>query len=179
MYKETDENNQFNMEDHIYRENPTFSDLYYREKQIVVLLPETYRKILKLSLPKKIEDKDVLYKTISESIQLQYNSSKIYILSIIKEFDEIYKIDIDSSNSESNKKKVYYYNIIYIIVPKDLIYKLENEGINSIKYYIVKSDTTGGQTQIKFSNRLPSLDMISTMGENNMYLPFSWRVNIS
>ena len=155
-------------------ELPSYSQLYYSTKQIICLLPQTCRKITSVTLPKKIDNNDVLYKTFSEAIQMQYNTSKTYIMSIRGRFENLYKLELGISEVEDNSKE-YIYDIVFIIVPKELIYKLEREGVHCVKYYVGKSENS---REVKILNEAPTLDMISTK-DSNISVPFSFRVNIS
>ena len=152
----------------------SYSELFYSRKELVCLLPNTSRKLIKVGLPKKIENMDILYKTFSESIESQYNTSKIYMMSIRGTFDKMYQLELGISDVPDNSKQ-YYYDIVFIIVPKELIYKLENEGVHCIKYYVGKSQNSA---DFKILDSIPPLNMISTT-DNMMHLPFSWRVNLS
>lgn len=164
-----------NLELNMQEETPTYSQLYYCTRQVICLLPETCRKILTITLPKKIENNELLYKTFSESVQLQFNTSKSYIMSIRGRFENLYKLELGISEVEDNSKE-YIYDIVFIIVPKELIYKLENEGVHCIKYFVGKSQNS---KEFKILDRIPTLDMISTTTDNNIKVPFSFRVNIS
>lgn len=153
-----------NNENRIEQNSPSYEEIYNTRRYLVCLLPKTCREVLKVSLKKKIENRDTLYKIFSESIQCQYSTSKIYILSIICITDEKWV------------HENYIYHIIFISVPRDLIYKLENENIHSIKYYIGKSNNS---TEFTILNKVPDLNMLSTSDSDGNYLPFSWLVNIS
>ena len=153
-----------NNENRIEQNSPSYEEIYNTRRYLVCLLPKTCREVLKVSLKKKIENRDTLYKIFSESIQCQYSTSKIYILSIICITDEKWV------------HENYIYHIIFISVPRDLIYKLENENIHSIKYYIGKSNNS---TEFTILNNVPDLNMLSTSDSDGNYLPFSWLVNIS
>lgn len=142
----------------------SYKDIYNSRKYLICLLPKPCREVLNVSLKKKIENRDMLYKVFSDSIQSQYSTSKTYILSIISITDEKWV------------HENYIYNIVFIAVPKDLIYKLENENIHTIKYYIGKSNNS---TEFKILNEAPHLNMLSTGDSDGNYLPFSWLVNIS
>ena len=161
-----------NNENRIEQNSPSYEEIYNTRRYLVCLLPKTCREVLKVSLKKKIENQDMLFNIFSESIQCQYSTSKIYILSIRCITDETYLLENKCTQVNNN----YIYHIIFISVPKDLIYKLENENIHCIKYYIGKSNNS---TEFKILNEAPHLNMLSTGDSDGNYLPFSWLVNMS
>lgn len=154
--------------------NLSYREVYNSRKQLVCLLPNACREEITVSLPRAIEDQDLLFKTFSESIQLQYTKMKIYVLSIRAQSDKLYQIEMNIISKNNNKQ--YFYDIVYIMVPKELIYKFENESINHIIFYIGKSKNNN---EFKILDKSPTLDMISTENIHGIPLPFSWGINLS
>tara|TARA_A100001011_G_scaffold311667_1_gene328799 strand:- start:5522 stop:6037 length:516 start_codon:yes stop_codon:yes gene_type:complete len=154
--------------------NPSYREVFNSRKRLVCLLPNACREQITVSLPREIHDLDLLFKTFSESLQLQYTKMKIYVLSIRAQSDKLYQLEMNIVSKNDDKQ--YYYDIVYIMVPKELIYKFENEGINHIIFYIGKSKN---KNEFKILNGTPSLDIISTENSQGTPLPFSWGINLS
>lgn len=136
-------------------------------KRIICLLPKQCRQIIQLTIPKKIDNQDKLYEMFNLALEKTYWSSKIYIVSV--------KLDNNSDNSNNSNNNSYAYNIVYFIVPKELVHQFENTGAYLISYYIGHSDNI---TEYQISDNPPTLDMICAT-ENNVHLPFSWPALIS
>ena len=151
-----------------------YHQVYSLYKAVVCLVPQNSRRSVRITIPKKIENQEILYNSFTDSLQSQYSNCKVYIMSIRCNHDELYQLEMGISKDDVNDKQ-YSYDIVYLIIPKELIYRFESENINCIKYYI---GTSKNNTEFKILNKAPTLDMISAY-ENHKPLPFSWRVNMS
>jgi len=151
-------------------ENPTNNEYYDREKlkqyifekyskKIICLLPKQCRHTIQLTIPKKIENQDKLYEMFTLALEKNYMNSKIYVVSVI----------LDPNSNE------YAYNIIYFIVPKELVHQFENTGAFQVSYYIGHSDNI---TEYKITDTPPTIDMICCTVDGQ-HLPFSYIALIS
>ena len=160
-------------------QNANMHDSLYHQvcslfKDVVCLVPKDCRRCITITVPKKIENQEILYNSFTDSLQLQYSNFKVYVMSIRFNHDELYQLEMGISKDDVNDKQ-YSYDIVYLIIPKELIYRFESEHINCIKYYV---GTSKNNSEFKILNKAPTQDMISAY-ENDKPLPFSWRVNMS
>lgn len=151
-----------------------YHQVYSLFKDVVCLVPEYCRRTITITIPKKIENQEILYNSFTDSLQSQYSNFKVYVMSIRCNHDELYQLEMGISKDDVNDKQ-YSYDIVYLIIPKELIYRFESEHINCIKYYV---GTSKNNSEFKILNKAPTQDMISAY-ENDKPLPFSWRVNMS
>lgn len=150
-----------------------YHQVYSLFKDVVCLVPEYCRRTITITIPKKIENQEILYNSFTDSLQSQYSNFKVYVMSIRCNHDELYQLEMGISGDDINDKQ-YAYDIVYLIIPKELIYKFENENIHCIKYYV---GTSKNNSEFKILNKAPTLDMISA-SENDKPLPYSWRANM-
>ena len=151
-----------------------YHQVYSLFKEVVCLVPQDSRRSITITIPKKIENQEILYNSFTDSLQSQYSNFKVYVMSIRCNHDELYQLEMGISRDDINDKQ-YAYDIVYLIIPKELIYKFESEHINCIKYYV---GTSKNNSEFIILDKPPTLDMISVY-ENDKPLPFSWRVNMS
>lgn len=128
-------------------------------KKIICLLPKPCRQIIQLTIPKKIDNQDKLYGMFTEALEKNYWNSKIYVVSVILD---------PNANS-------YAYNIVYFIVPKELVHQFDNTGAYQVSYYIGHSENV---TEYKISDTPPTFDKVCCTIEGQ-HLPFSWIALIS
>lgn len=162
-----------NMEIEPTPKNSSHTNLFNLRKQLICLLPNACRNELTISLPREINDQEVLFKTFTTSLETQYKTMKIYILSIRRHSDKLYQLEMNIVSKNTDKQ--YYYDIVYIIIPKELIAKFENESINHIKFYIGKSKNT---KEFVILDQAPTLDMISTKNSEGINRPFACEINL-
>lgn len=144
------------------------------KKTFICLLPEQSRQSTFVTIPRNIDDKDILHNMFKQSIQLQYPNHKIYIMSIRCTHDELYKLEYGEEDSMQESK--YHYNIIYLIIPKDLIIKFESNDIYRVGFYVGKSSNPN---EYKILDKQPLIDIISTEDKKGRMLPFSLVANLS
>lgn len=155
-----------------------------------ILLPRKCRNSLVLSIPKKIDNQTQLYNIFQKTLEEAHNDFKIYVIGVNYTDDELYKlqnsninnittntnniINDNTDNRENNKK--YIYDIVYFMVPKQLIIQLENMGACCLKFYIGYSEDT---SEYKILTGAPTLDMVSMHDYGGLYRPYSYITNIS
>ena len=144
------------------------------KKTFICLLPEQSRQSTFVTIPRKIDDQDILHNMFTQSIQLQYPNHKIYIMSIRCTHDELYKLEYGEEDSMQESK--YHYNIIYLIIPKDLIIQFESNGICRVGFYVGKSSNPN---EYKILDKPPLINIISTEDKKGRMLPFSLVANLS
>lgn len=144
------------------------------KKTFICLLPEQCRQSTFVTIPREINDQDTLHNMFKQSIQLQYPNHKIYIMSIRCTHDELYKLEYGEQDSMQESK--YHYNILYLIIPKDLIIKFESNSICRVGFYVGKSNNPN---EFKILDNAPLINMISTEDKKGRMLPFSLVVNLS
>jgi len=144
------------------------------KKVLICLLPQQSRQSTFVTIPKKIDNKDILHNMFTQSIQIQYPNHKIYIISIRCTHDKLYKLEYGEEDSMQESK--YHYNIIYLIIPKDLIIQFESNGICRVGFYVGKSNNPN---EYKILDKPPLINIISTEDKKGRKLPFSVVVNLS
>ena len=154
--------------------NKIYREIYNRFNQVVCLLPETSRLSMTITVSKKITDQNILYKSITESLQEQFINSKVYVLSIRSNQDKLYRLEMGISDINLNTKP-YIYDIIYLVIPNKLISNFEKENVHCVKYYVGKSINNN---EYKILNKAPTLDMISSY-MNSKPVPFSYTANLT
>lgn len=155
-----------------------------------ILLPRKCRNSLTLSIPKKIDKKTEIYNIFQKTLEQAHNDFKIYIIGINDTDDELYKLQNNNTNNINNtnimneiiddnreKKYISYtYDIVYFMVPKELIIQLENMGACCLKFYIGYSENT---SEYKILTGQPTYDMVSMHNYEGLFRPYSHIANIS
>ena len=132
------------------------------------------QKVYDVKIPKVIKDQDTLYDMFNKSIQGQYPNHKIYIMSVRCTHDELYKLEYGEEDSMHEQNS--HYNIIYLIIPKDLIRNFELNSMCRVAFYVGKSNN---QNEYKILDNSPQLNIISTEDKKGRMLPFTYVINLS
>ncbi len=144
------------------------------KKHFICLVPEQCRQSVFVTIPKVINNQDTLYEMFTKSIQGQYPNHKIYIMSVRCTHDKLYKLEYGEEDCMNEQNG--HYNIIYLIIPKDLIRNFELNSMCRIAFYVGKSNN---QNEYKILDNPPLIDIISTEDKKGRMLPFSYGINLS
>ena len=55
-----------------------YHQVYSLFKDVVCLVPEYCRRTITITIPKKIENQEILYNSFTDSLQSQYSNFKVY-----------------------------------------------------------------------------------------------------
>ena len=144
------------------------------KKTFICLVPEQCRQSVFVTIPRVIKDQDALYDMFTKSIQGQYPNHKIYLMSVRCTHDELYKLEYGEEDGMHEQSS--HYNIIYLIIPKDLIRNFELNSMCRVAFYVSKSNN---QNEYKILDNSPQLNIISTEDKKGRMLPFSYIINLS